>query len=35
MLKLYMEDGEPKALIIAVLPEDSDVSFAVIIPVSR
>ncbi|RME71819.1 MAG: hypothetical protein D6781_03455 [Verrucomicrobia bacterium] len=33
MPKLYIEDGEVKALITAVLPEDTDDSFAVIAPV--
>ncbi|MEM0914917.1 MAG: glycoside hydrolase family protein [Planctomycetota bacterium] len=32
MPKVYTDDGVPKALIIAVLPRDSEVSFAVIIP---
>lgn len=32
MPKLYFENGIPKALIIAVLPKDSEDSFAVVIP---
>lgn len=34
MPKIYFENGKPKALIIAVLPKDSEISFATIIPVS-
>ncbi len=32
MMKFYMEDGLPKALIIAVLPKHSEDSFSLIIP---
>ena len=35
MPKFYMENGIPKALIIAVLPKDSEDSFAVVIPLKR
>jgi hypothetical protein len=32
MPKFFMEDGVPKALIAAVLPRDSEISFSVVIP---
>ncbi|MDO6809672.1 glycoside hydrolase family protein [Zobellia galactanivorans] len=32
MPKFYMEDGVPKALIIAILPRDSEISFSLVIP---
>ena len=34
MPKLYMEDGVPKALIIAVLPKDSEISYSMVIPLN-
>ncbi|GAB3649883.1 hypothetical protein GCM10028791_16250 [Echinicola sediminis] len=33
--KVYLENGVPKALIIAVLPEYSEESFAVVIPLKK
>ncbi|MEX0320880.1 MAG: family 43 glycosylhydrolase [Puniceicoccaceae bacterium] len=35
MPKFYMEDGFPKALIIAVLPKDSEDSFSLVIPMKK
>ncbi|MFI3320796.1 MAG: glycoside hydrolase family protein [Rikenellaceae bacterium] len=35
MPKLYMEDGRPKALIIATLPKGSDDSFVTVIPLKN
>ncbi|MEO1010005.1 MAG: glycoside hydrolase family protein [Bacteroidota bacterium] len=35
MPKFYMENGIPKALIIAVLPKDSEISFSVVIPLDQ
>lgn len=35
MPKLYMEDGRPKALIIASLPKDEDDSFVTVIPLKN
>ena len=32
MPKFYMENGLPKALIIAVLPKDSEISYSIVIP---
>lgn len=32
MPKFYMEDGLPKALIIAILPKDSEISYSLVIP---
>ena len=32
MPKLYFEESEPKALVIAVLPKDSEISFSLVIP---
>ncbi|WPR71120.1 glycoside hydrolase family protein [Flavobacterium sp. NG2] len=32
MPKLYMENGKPKALIIAILPKDSEISHSLVIP---
>lgn len=32
MPKIFFEDGSPQALIIAVLPKDSDDSFSLVIP---
>ncbi|WP_297089700.1 hypothetical protein [uncultured Draconibacterium sp.] len=35
MPKFYMENGVPKALIIAVLPKDSEISFSLVIPLKQ
>lgn len=35
MPKFYMENGIPKALIIAVLPKDSEISFSLVIPLKQ
>ena len=32
MPKFYLENGIPKALIIAVLPKDSEISYSVVVP---
>jgi len=32
MPKLYFEDGKATALIFAVLPKDSEISFSVVVP---
>ncbi|BAX78466.1 glycoside hydrolase family protein [Labilibaculum antarcticum] len=35
MPKFYMEDGVPKALIIAILPKDSEISYSLVIPLKK
>ncbi|ARV16562.1 hypothetical protein [Polaribacter sp. SA4-12] len=35
MPKFYMENGIPKALIIAILPKDSEVSYSLVIPLIK
>jgi hypothetical protein len=35
MPKFYMEEGLPKALIVAVLPKNSEISYSVIIPLNQ
>jgi len=35
MPKVYLENGIPKALIIAVLPNDSEISFSLVIPLKN
>lgn len=35
MPKFYMENGIPKALIIAILPKDSEISYSLVIPLKQ